>query len=92
MIIQENYVFSLQQDGVCINSNENVIITSEGGASKLEIPRASTSDSAWYQCTAQNAAGSTATRARLFVERPQETPGQPWRLQLPKPTKVIEPE
>lgn len=71
----------------------NVCIMTEGGASTLEIANAKASDAAWYQCTAQNVAGSTATRARLFVETPkfvQET--EPKRLNLPKPTRVIEPE
>ena len=49
-------------------------------------------DGAWYQCTAQNAAGSTATRAKLYVDTgPAPPAGEPWRLQLPKPTRVSEP-
>lgn len=55
--------------------------------------RAKASDAAWYQCTAQNVAGSTATRARLFVETvKQGSAPEPRRLNLPKPIKVIEPE
>ena len=46
-------------------------------------------DGAWYQCTAQNAAGSTATRAKLYVDTgPAPPAGEPWRLHLPKPTRV----
>lgn len=66
----------------------------DGGASTLEIYEAKASDAAWYQCTAQNVAGSTATRARLFVERPKQMAQdtEPKRLNLPRPTRVIEPE
>ncbi len=67
------------------------IITSDGGSSTLEIPCARPSDAAWYQCTAQNAAGSTATRARLFVESQKGSTGQRSALRFPKPTKVRSP-
>lgn len=82
-----------QKDGAPIaNGPEVRIATDNGGASTLDIPRAKASDAAWYQCTAQNVAGSTATRARLFVETPQGPPPEPRRLHLPRPTKIIEPE
>lgn len=82
-----------QKDGVAIVSGPDVRIrTDNSGASTLDIPRAKASDAAWYQCTAQNVAGSTATRARLFVETPQGPPAEPRRLHLPRPTKIIEPE
>jgi len=58
----------------------------------LEIPCARLTDAAWYQCTAQNAAGSTATRARLFVDLPKMQQPEPQGLRFPKPTKVICPE
>lgn len=58
----------------------------------LEIPYTRLSDAAWYQCTAQNAAGSTATRARLFVEQPKQAGGEPRAMRFPKPTRVIEPQ
>lgn len=75
-----------------IFTGPNATILNEGGCSALEIPCARLSDAAWYQCTAQNAAGSTATRARLFVDR-QETPVfEPKGMRFPKPTKVIQPE
>ncbi|XP_011704408.1 PREDICTED: titin [Wasmannia auropunctata] len=82
-----------QKDGVPITPGPEVRISSDGsGASTLDIPCAKFSDAAWYQCTAQNVAGSTATRARLFVETPKGTTPEPRRLNLPRPTKVIEPE
>lgn len=81
-----------QKDGVPVTPSPDIRITSDGGASTLDISRAKASDAAWYQCTAQNVAGSTATRARLFVEIPQGPTSEPWRLHLPRPTKVIEPE
>ncbi|XP_068082222.1 titin [Anabrus simplex] len=81
-----------QKDGVPITPGPNININTDSGASTLDIPRAKASDAAWYQCTAQNVAGSTATRARLFVETPKGSAPQPRRLNLPRPTKVIEPE
>ncbi|GLH07319.1 LOW QUALITY PROTEIN: Titin [Gryllus bimaculatus] len=81
-----------QKDGVPITPGQNINIRTDSGASTLDIPRAKASDAAWYQCTAQNVAGSTATRARLFVEIPKSSAPQPRRLNLPRPTKVIEPE
>lgn len=82
-----------QKDGVNVIPGPDVRITIDGGETTLDIPRAQASDAAWYQCTAQNVAGSTATRARLFVEKPklqQDTDQK--RIYFPKPTKVIEPE
>lgn len=84
---------SWQKDGVPLLPNANVTISSRDGASTLEIRSASQTDAGWLQCTAQNSAGSTATRARLFVEKAKEEVKEaPWRLNLPKPMKVIEPE
>ncbi|XP_033210459.1 titin [Belonocnema kinseyi] len=84
---------SWQKDGIPIAPGPDVRISTDGsGASTLDIPRAKFSDAAWYQCTAQNVAGSTATRARLFVETPKGAIPEPRRLNLPRPTKVIEPE
>lgn len=81
-----------QKDGIPIIPNPELRINTEGGASTLDIPRAKASDAAWYQCTAQNVAGSTATRARLYIEVPKEPPPEQKRLHLPRPTKIIEPE
>lgn len=81
-----------QKDGVVIAPNPDVRISVEGGATTLDILRAQASDSGWYQCIAQNAAGSTATRARLFVETPRGQAPEQRRLHLPRPVKVIEPE
>nr|XP_036671085.1 titin isoform X4 [Drosophila suzukii] len=82
-----------QKDGVQISSTAERFVGIDGGATCLEIPRVSASDAGWYQCTAQNIAGSTANRARLYVEVPREQPSyEQRRLNLPRPTKVIEPE
>lgn len=83
---------SWQKDGIAVTSNQNVHIAIEGGATTLDIPRSNATDAGWYQCTAQNVAGSTATRARLFVETPKGPAPEQKRLYLPRPTKVIEPE
>lgn len=81
-----------QKDGVPLANSPNVRISIDGGATQLDIPCPKASDAAWYQCTAQNVAGSTATRARLFIETPQGQTPEPRRLHLPRPTKIIEPE
>uniref|UniRef100_T1J5H7 Ig-like domain-containing protein n=1 Tax=Strigamia maritima TaxID=126957 RepID=T1J5H7_STRMM len=80
-----------QKDGVQIHSTTDCRIDIDGGTSSLTIYRSRTSDSAWYQCTAQNSAGSTATRARLFIETEPVVQTEPWRLSLPRPTRVIRP-
>lgn len=82
-----------QKDGVNITTSDQVRITVDGGETTLDIPRAKVSDAAWYQCTAQNVAGSTATRARLFLETPKTPQTMEQRgMKFPKPTKVIDPE
>ncbi len=82
-----------QKDSVPINaSGPELSISNEGGNSLLDIPCARLADAGWYQCTAQNVAGSTATRARLFVDQQQPLSGQPKAMRFPKPTKVIQPE
>ena len=70
----------------------NMQVQSEGGSSVLQILSTSNADAGWYQCTAQNVAGSTATRARLHVQTDKPAPAQAPRPYFPKPIKVIEPE
>nr|XP_029725955.1 titin-like isoform X8 [Aedes albopictus] len=82
-----------QKDGIPLQPGPDVqILWDDNGSTTVDIPRAKTSDAAWYQCTAQNVAGTTATRARLFVETPKGPAPEQRRLQLPRPTKVIQPE
>jgi hypothetical protein len=81
-----------QKDGAQLIPNDNLYIGVDGGATALDIPQAMASDAGWYQCTAQNVAGSTATRARLFVETMKPQMGEQKRINFPKPTRVIEPE
>ncbi|XP_043190339.1 titin-like isoform X4 [Amphibalanus amphitrite] len=82
-----------QKDGQPLQPSDSVHIITDGGASMIDIPCVRPEDSAWYQCTAQNAAGSTATRAKVYVDQgPAPPAAEPWRLHLPKPTKVIAPE
>lgn len=84
---------SWQKDGSTLLPNPNLIISVDEGATTLDIPRATAADAGWYQCTAQNVAGSTATRARLYVQTPQQPQSfEQRRLYLPRPTKIIEPE
>ncbi|XP_035212215.1 LOW QUALITY PROTEIN: titin-like, partial [Stegodyphus dumicola] len=82
-----------QKDGVQIHSQPpDILIETSDGASTIYFNRVTILDSAWYQCTAQNQAGSTATRARLYVESETAPVPEPWRLNLPRPQKVIAPE
>jgi titin len=81
-----------QKDGAQIIPNDNCYIGVDGGATALDIPQAMAQDAGWYQCTAQNVAGSTATRARLFVETTRQQTPEQRRINFPKPTRVIEPE
>lgn len=81
-----------QKDGSALIPNQNLYIRADGGATALDIPRATASDAGWYQCTAQNVAGSTATRARLYVQVDRDPEPEQRRLYFPRPTKVIEPE
>uniref|UniRef100_A0A182WJ15 Ig-like domain-containing protein n=1 Tax=Anopheles minimus TaxID=112268 RepID=A0A182WJ15_9DIPT len=82
-----------QKDGIPLVPGPEVqICNDENGCTTVDIPRAKASDAAWYQCTAQNVAGTTATRARLFVEATKGPAPEQKRLNLPRPTKVIQPE
>lgn len=81
------------QDGIAVVPSMQVSVSVDGGMSVLDLAAARTSDAGWYQCTAQNVAGSTATRARLYVQTPAQPEQQgDRRLHLPRPTRVIEPE
>lgn len=81
-----------QKDGSVLMPHQNLFLSVDGGATSLDIPCATIADAGWYQCTAQNVAGSTATRARLYVQQPKEPTPEQRRLYFPRPTKVIEPE
>ena len=63
----------------------------------VTIAEAQAKDSGWYQCTAYNTSGSTATRARVQVDVPardmtqtQTTSGV--KLNIPHTGRVIQPE
>ncbi|XP_054706308.1 titin-like isoform X2 [Uloborus diversus] len=82
-----------QKDGVQIHSSPpNILIETLDGASAIYFNQVTMLDSAWYQCTAQNQAGSTAIRGRLYVASETAPMPEPWRLNLPRPQKVIAPE
>lgn len=81
-----------QKDGAQVIPNDNCYIGVDGGDTALDIPQTMACDAGWYQCTAQNVAGSTATRARLFVETSKQQTAEQKRINFPKPTRVIEPE
>jgi hypothetical protein len=83
-----------QKDGVQIYSRPpDIDIKTFEGTSTLYLNRVTTSSSGWYQCTAQNQAGTAATRAKIYVEAEKRiTTGEPIKLNLPKTHRVIEPE
>ncbi|KAG7174091.1 Titin-like 19 [Homarus americanus] len=87
-------VLSWQKDGVTVENTQNVMVQfDQNGASCLQVLSAGAADAGWYQCNAQNSAGSTATRARLHVKTAKAPgPSAPLRPHFPKPTKIIEPE
>ena len=81
-----------QKDGIQIESNPpNHEIKSQDGKSSLFLNNLSVRDAGWYQCTAQNQAGSVATRARVNVESSFQPPiGEPVQIRLPKTHRIIE--
>lgn len=61
----------------------------------VTIAEAQSKDSGWYQCTAYNQAGSSATRARFLVEVPAKEPPPAVpavKLNIPHTGRVILPE
>jgi hypothetical protein len=63
----------------------------------VTIAEAQPKDSGWYQCTAFNQSGSTATRARIQVEAPardwtQSAAIPAVKLNIPHTGRVILPE
>ena len=62
-------VMSWQKDGYMITqSDHHYRVDNEDGRSVLTIDRAAGTDSAWYQCTAVNVAGTASNRAKLIVQ------------------------
>eukprot|EP00106_Octopus_bimaculoides_P016754 XP_014784196.1 PREDICTED: titin-like isoform X3 [Octopus bimaculoides] len=74
-------MMSWQKDARMLSSKDYDIST-ENGRSTLTIKNATPADSAWFQCSAVNVAGSALTRARLNVigkgpQQPITTPEAP---------------
>ena len=83
-----------QKDGVQIYSRlPDIEIQSHEGSSSLIFHRVQPQDSGWYQCTAQNQAGTAAVRGKLHVEGEKRIlVGEPVTIKVPKTHRVIEPE
>ena len=62
-------MMSWQKNNKMIVPNQDYKIDTVGGRSSLQIPKASLSDSAWFQCSAVNIAGTASTRSKLVVQR-----------------------
>jgi hypothetical protein len=83
------------QDGTALACMHNVNIQYDGaGASRVYIAETQLKDAGWYQCTAYNEAGSTATRGRVQLDMPQQMPMiRPYfKLNLPQTGRLIEPQ
>ena len=83
------------QDGYSLRQSDLLTINADGqGGGWIELGPAGPATSGWYQCTAYNAAGSCATRARVIVDVQPEKPKEKTNLQLnlPYPSRIIEPE
>ena len=61
-------MMSWQKDGRHITPGNKYHIETEGSSSSLFIPILAPEDTAWYQCTAANLAGTATNRARLIVQ------------------------
>ena len=61
-------MMSWQKDGKILSSDNHYQIQQDGPRSSLQIAAARPDDSAWYQCSAVNTAGSASNRARLIVQ------------------------
>lgn len=83
-----------QKDGMKIEANPPKLeINTSEGDSTLTITGIAPRDAGWYQCTAQNASGSVATRAKVSVESTFQQPrAEPVRLQISKSHRVFEPQ
>lgn len=89
-----NPKFIWLKDGQNIESNPpNIIIESDETSSKIIVSNVSVRDAGWYQCTAQNQAGSNTSRARVNVDFIHQIPqGEPIKIILPKTHRIIEHE
>ena len=61
-------MMSWQKDGKMLSSDNHYQIQQDGPRSSLQIAAARPDDSAWFQCSAVNTAGSASNRARLIVQ------------------------
>ncbi|CAG5126017.1 unnamed protein product, partial [Candidula unifasciata] len=80
-------MMSWQKDGHMLSELDYRIET-DGGRSTLYIDSAEVSDSAWFQCSAVNVAGTATTRCKLVVERDLTKVQQPPPVE---PRRVISP-
>ena len=94
-IILTHLTWFISQDGSSLRQSEHLIFHNDGqGGGWIEIGPAGQNTGGWYQCTAYNAAGSSATRARVTVDMLPEEPKLKTipQLNLPYPSRIIEPE
>ena len=89
--------YNSAQDGVSLRSGPKVdiLFDNEGGSTVTLTDCDRQESDGWYQCTAVNAVGSAATRARLHVTVPPLPPLQPqpdFHLHIPHTGRIIEPE
>jgi hypothetical protein len=78
-------MMSWQKDGRYVDHDNHYSIQKDGGRSSLRIEESNVKDSAWYQCTAVNVAGTASNRAKLTVQ-PQPRRVDKTSFSLPRRT------
>jgi hypothetical protein len=62
-------MMSWQKNNKMIVPGQDYRVETVAGRSTLYIDRATMGDSAWFQCSAVNIAGTASTRSKLVVQR-----------------------
>ncbi|XP_060064415.1 titin-like, partial [Ylistrum balloti] len=77
-------MISWQKDGKMLIPSSPYRIDIEGNRSTLYIERCEPADSAWFQCSAVNVAGSATTRAKVVVPAEMPKPEPMKKFTIPK--------
>ncbi|KAK3083136.1 hypothetical protein FSP39_014900 [Pinctada imbricata] len=85
-------MISWQKDGKMLVPNKPYRITTDNNRSTLEIPSTQVIDSAWFQCSAANVAGTASTRAKVTVQVEPKKPEPKKKLSIPKSPKLVSPK
>ncbi|VDI56857.1 titin [Mytilus galloprovincialis] len=77
-------MISWQKDGKMLIPNKPYRIETEGGRSTLTIDTVEPFDSAWFQCSAANVAGTATTRGKLTVKSEVKKPEPKKKITIQK--------